>query len=487
MGLLLSMNQKPIIFMSENGNNFMTKKSLILIGVVLVIIVIIGFVFFSVYKPTNTTGGGTGGTNFLSTLFPFGKSSTTTPNGTPPVDVSGYTPPATTGIQKQLLTKVSSMPVAGYTVFMKERFKDVVVEPAPTPPTETPAVTTPETNSPTSTTPTNTKKTTPTKTPIPTAPATEFAPALRYVDRGTGNIYQTFADKIDERNFTTTMVPQVHDAYFGDNGNSVVMRYLQPDESTIESFVGAIPKEILGQDTSSSNEVKGSFLPENITDLSFSPDNLSIFYLFNNEDSTVGVIASSYGDKKNQTFSSSFNEWLSQWPNARMITLTTKPSYGVPGFMFSIDPSSKKMNKILSNINGLTTLTSPSGKLVLYNNNNLSLRIYNTDTKDSVSIGIKTMPEKCVWDKASVVLYCAVPNYINGTNYPDTWYQGEVSFSDQIWKVDTENGNATMLADPTAFIGGEEIDGIKLSLDEGENYLFFVNKKDSYLWELQLK
>ena len=35
--------------------------------------------------------------------------------------------------------------------------------------------------------------------------------------------------------------------------------------------------------------------------------------------------------------------------------------------------------------------------------------------------------------------------------------------------------------------GTEDIDAIKLTIDEGENYLFFVNKKDSYLWELDLK
>ena len=44
-----------------------------------------------------------------------------------------------------------------------------------------------------------------------------------------------------------------------------------------------------------------------------------------------------------------------------------------------------------------------------------------------------------------------------------------------------------MLIDPMTVLGGEEIDGIKLATDEGENYLFFVNKKDSYLWEFNLK
>jgi hypothetical protein len=43
-----------------------------------------------------------------------------------------------------------------------------------------------------------------------------------------------------------------------------------------------------------------------------------------------------------------------------------------------------------------------------------------------------------------------------------------------------------MISDP-AVDGGQEVDGTKLALDVGANYLFFVNKKDSFLWKLDLK
>lgn len=464
----------------------MSKRNIILISIFLVIIVIVVFVFMSLAQPaSNTTGGTTGGTNFLSNLFPFGKSTTTnTNNGTPPVNVSGYVPPTSAGIPKQLLTRVSSMPIAGYEVFMKQRYINVPVATAPPAPT-TPDITTE--GDTTSTATTTTAPTTPSLPVTPTPPATEFAPALRYVERATGNIYQTFADNINEVKFTTTVIPQVYDAYLGNAGQSVVMRYLKEDGNTIETFAGSLPKEVLGQDSSVSNEVTGAFLPENITSISLSPDSSSMFYLFDDGETATGVTATPSGDKKNQIFSSPFTEWLTQWPNNRMITLTTKPSSGVPGYMYSLDPSLKKMNNVLSGVPGLTTLTSPSGKLILYNDNSLSLRIYNTDTESSTSIGIKTLPEKCVWGIDSNTLYCSVPKYIAGSNYPDTWYQGEISFSDDIWKINVSNGDATDIADPTAFTNGEEIDGIKLSLDTAGNYLFLVNKKDSYLWELKLQ
>ena len=265
------------------------------------------------------------------------------------------------------------------------------------------------------------------------------------------------------------------------------MRYLKTDGKTIETFVGSLPKEYLGADTTPDNEIKGSFLPEDIKDVSISLDASSIFYLFNIGDNTVGTTLNLSNNKKAQIFDSPFTEWSSWWPNNKMITLTTKPSSGVPGYMYAIDLNSKNLSKIFGGINGFTTLASPSGKLVLYGNNNLSLSVYHTDTNVPNLLGVRTLPEKCVWGKKNNVVYCAVPKIIDVGQYPDAWYQGEVSFGDRFWKIDIEDGNATMVADPTTINAREEIDGIKLALDEGENYLFFINKKDSFLWELELK
>jgi len=368
---------------------------------------------------------------------------------------------------------------------MKERFVELpLVIPALPPIPELNAVPPKESTPSTSSGPSAKSKT---KVVKPTPPPTEFIPTLRYVDKATGKIYETFADEISESQFTTTVIPKVYDAYFSGKGNTVLMRYLNDDGQTIETFIGSLPKEILGEDSTSDTEIKGSFLPENISNISISRDTTKLFYLFNlgNNDSSIGITAAAAGDKKIQVFSSPFTEWLSDWSNNKMITLTTKPSAGIPGYMYSIDPDKKNLNKILGDINGLTTLLSPNGKLVLYSSNNLSLNVYNIDTKQSSETGITTLPEKCVWNKNSDAVYCATPIFIEKTGYPDVWYQGAVSFNDQIWKINIADNSTELISDLTS--GGEDIDGIKLALDEGENYLFFVNKKNSYLWELRLK
>lgn len=448
----------------------MSKRNLVLLIIVLVAIgiVVFGFLYS---RPATTPGVDSEGTNFLSRFNPFRKSGTVPSGNTPSGnDISEPVPDTTVGgIPAVKLKKVSGMPVAGFGLFAKERLKEI---PIPTTSETVPSIPAPTTKSKTK----------------PTPPPTEFMTAVRYVERAQGIIHQTFLDKIEEREFSTTVIPKVYEAYLGNKAKSVIMRHLKGDDKTIETFTGVLPKELLGGDTTLNNEISGSFLPDNITDISLSPDTTKIFYLFKTGDVVVGTTLNLLDNKKTQIFDSPFTEWLSSWPNSNMITLTNKPSFNMPGYMYILNPSTKSLNRTLSGINGLTTLTSPDGKLILYSDNNLSLSVYHTNTKNSDLLGIRTLPEKCVWGKANAVVYCAVPSFIDNPGlYPDSWYQGEVSFNDQIWKIDITNGNTTMISDPATVLGGGDIDGIKLALDDGEKYLLFINKKDSYLWQLELK
>jgi len=419
----------------------MSKRNLVLFIIVLVIIIIIAFAFFYFYQPKSETGVVSETINFLADFLPFGKSKTDNTDTSTPTDISGYVPTEEV-VDNTGLKKISSFPIAGYGVFSKERYKE--------------------------------------------DGGTEFAPALRYVDRATGNIYQTFADQIDERKFSSTIIPKVYEAFFGNETESVVMRYLKSNNKIIETYLGTLPKEYLGADLAGTNQLTGSFLPENISDMSISSDGSSIFYLFDVGENSIGITLNLTTNEKSQVFDSPFTEWLSFYLSSEMITLTTKPSATVPGYMYSINPNKKDLTKILGGINGLTTLTSPNGELVLYADNNLSLNIFNIGTGETDSVSINTLPEKCVWNTTSDAVYCAVPKFINQVQYPDSWYQGEISFSDEIWKININSGNSIKITDPTAVANGEEVDAIKLNLDKEQNYLFFVNKKDSYLWELKL-
>src|SRR3990167_302132 len=152
----------------------MSKRNLILITIILTVMVAGAFVFFYFYQPKDQKVDDTEDTNFFANFLPFGKSKTTTPSGTTtPADISGFEPAPEEEIQNVNLKKVSGFPVAGLGVFMKERYKEISEEEGNlTPPAKGDSW-----------------------------GLTEFVPMLRYIDKATGNIYQTFADKIDERKF----------------------------------------------------------------------------------------------------------------------------------------------------------------------------------------------------------------------------------------------------------------------------------------------
>ena len=108
----------------------MTKRKIILIGIVVGGLAILALVFMYFYKPATQGGGASTGTNFLSNFFPFGKTNTNTGTSTnTPANISGYVAPTNGATTQEKLTKVSSMPIAGYGVFMKERYKDVLLPP----------------------------------------------------------------------------------------------------------------------------------------------------------------------------------------------------------------------------------------------------------------------------------------------------------------------------------------------------------------------
>ena len=134
----------------------------------------------------------------------------------------------------------------------------------------------------------------------------------------------------------------------------------------------------------------------------------------------------------------------------------------------------------MGSILGLTTLSGPEGRFVLYSRStsqDFVLGLYNIPEKTSVDLGINTLPEKCVWSLLQTeIVYCAVPNFIEPQTYPDSWYQGVTTFSDEIWRINLESKVFDLLTTPLRD-GGEEVDAINLILDEKEEYLLASSTK----------
>ena len=79
-----------------------------------------------------------------------------------------------------------------------------------------------------------------------------------------------------------------------------------------------------------------------------------------------------------------------------------------------------------------------------------------------------------------------MPRSVDNGEYPDSWYQGVVSFNDKIWKVDINTNSSELIFDFQTE-SGKDFDVIEPFLSDDDEYLFFINKKDLSFWSLSLK
>jgi hypothetical protein len=289
-----------------------------------------------------------------------------------------------------------------------------------------------------------------------------------------GHMYKMFLDTKIQEKISNSTIPSIYEAFFNYSGNTIIYRYLS-QENIINSFMASL------------GSPKGEFLPQNISDLSISTDGTKYFYLTENNNEVTGVVGSFGNTAKNYVFNSPFTEWLSQRTNNQEVFLTTKASYSVDGSIFSLNTNNKTLTKILGGVPGLTTLVSPGGSSVLYSTSaeaGPKLGIFNTIKHMSKDLDSYGLPEKCVWSNDNINVYCGIPSLITGNQYPDSWYQGLISFDDYFVKINTITGDRITIANST-----EEtpIDGTHLFLSDKEDLLFFINKKDYTLWSLNIK
>lgn len=326
--------------------------------------------------------------------------------------------------------------------------------------------------------------------------------AVRFVERATGNIFETAMEDMRKDRISNALIPRTQEALFGNSGKFLVYRYIKEGGSSIVSFVRNVPnpdKSVVANANSktTTNPIDGTFLMEDIPNVFVSSDTKNMFYLtktsdFQQDFQTRQAAGSVFNFEKNtslKVFQSPFTGWLPVYFDGKTVLLQTKASQNVPGFLYSVSTPNWELQKIIGGIKGLTALPSPDAQKILYSESNrggLVLNIYDRKEKKTLTLSLQTLPEKCVWGADGAVVYCAAPDYIPSAEYPDAWYQGSVSFSDTVWKIDPKTGTMSALFFPESFVL-QRMDMQNLALSPNKDFLFFINKIDSTLWGYDLK
>ena len=315
-------------------------------------------------------------------------------------------------------------------------------------------------------------------------PEIKLISSLRFVGLGDGHLYESDQSISEIKKITNTTIAGLGESLLGFN-DSVIFRFAK--DQSIQTFSAKLTEEVGGL-----RDLDGSFLPSNIGAVALSPDKKNIFYtapapLAGGVTGSVGFTMRLADNQKTQVFDSAFSEWLASFVGDN-VYLQTKPSFSFGGYLYSLDLNTEVLSKVLGNILGLTALVSPAEKYILLSNstnNSFGTQLYNTKERSFIDLGLKTLPEKCIFNKFGSALYCAVPKQVPAEEYPDSWYQGVVSFDDNIWKINLETLSTTLINEPVKEIN-KDVDAINLSVDSNEKNLIFTNKKDGRLFLLKI-
>lgn len=320
-----------------------------------------------------------------------------------------------------------------------------------------------------------------------TAPEKETVEIVRFVDRGTGYIFDK-AIRPDEplERVTSSQVARVYEAYFDNTKNSVLMRYLKDDQ--VENVVGTIKKpEIISENSRNHSTLDVKLLSNKISFVSLIGTGQKAFYLSKESSGIDGVVYDFKTGSTKKIWDSKFTDWLPQAINENLISLTTRASGRYPGNAYLLDVKNNSLRNIISNTNGLTTNVSPDGKMVIYSsyeNGSLKTLLLNIATGQISDFAPTTLPEKCIWTTDSKTIFCGGPTNTPLGAYPDDWYKGEVLFSDVLWKIDAVTNTSKIILDGAKI--QTQIDVISPMINEKQDFFIFINKHDMNLYGVDL-
>lgn len=298
---------------------------------------------------------------------------------------------------------------------------------------------------------------------------------VRFVERQSGNVYSYLASSKTQTRTNNKTIPGIQSASWLPDGSFAFVRYLSgADFSTINTY--ALPASGTG----------GFFLNQNISDLSVS--STSVLTLASGVSGSVASLSKTDGTGSLPIFTTPLSSLRVSLAGKGQYLAYTKPSASLPGSAFIVDGAGR-FSRVAGPLDGLIALPSPSGQWVLITytqNSSLRMRLINTATDETMSLPVATLADKCVWAANDSALYCGVPvNPPLSSAYPDDWYQGALSFSDRLWKINVTGRYAELILDFEKETG-TALDAESLAVNGTNSLLVFLDKNTGSLWGFSL-
>jgi hypothetical protein len=299
--------------------------------------------------------------------------------------------------------------------------------------------------------------------------ATASSTAVVYVaEAGTGHIYTIDPLTGTEERISNITVPAAVHAVFSSDKSFVVVR--TADNSGTLTVI-SLPRE---------DQVLDSYSIAADTFSYTLTDNNILLYAEQNNSSVVAYSYDLNEKVKTSFFTLPFRDASIIWGSDVSDTHLAYPktSSQLEGYLYRIK------NNVLSRlpISGFGLSAVSNGETIIFTNranDTYQTTQYDIASKANSRLPYAFLPEKCTL--VTKGLLCGLSSEAYTEQSPDTWYSGEVTYSDTLWYIDTVSGESSSVIDLESE-SGRQLDVTSLQVEPGTSTAFFVNKSDQALW-----
>ena len=300
-----------------------------------------------------------------------------------------------------------------------------------------------------------------------------------YYLKSNGNVW--------ENNFDGSDPVQISDS----NLENLVKVIWSPDKSNV---ITIFQDNLENVSKYSYNYTTSKAIPLNkyINYIAWSPDSKKNAYQYQNDftdDNNIST-ANPDGTKYSILMNTRMKNMIVEWPQGTDVFLREKPSGLAQSSLYSLNTITKSFNKIIADVYGFSVKWSQKGEKILYSatnekGKNIGIFIADRNGANKKALDISTLAEKCAWSQDVRYIYCAIAKNINDAKtLPDDFYKGTFVGDDEFYKINTETGEKTNILE------GETInntyDVSELFLAPEENYLLFIDRKNGWLYSIEL-
>lgn len=297
-------------------------------------------------------------------------------------------------------------------------------------------------------------------------------PTVYYISAGTGHIFSINLETGEEKRVSGTTIPSTESGVITPDGQYAL----------VQSGFGSIKQAVVGMISADEDQLVDEVSLENI--YSFAETASGTFLIARKSGNSVE--ASHYrpvSGEEIDLFSVPFGEVVIDWGRQASDNhyIYPKPNSLLEGYLY------KGSNKGVARLplDGFGFSSRGNNDYVIGSvqaNNKYSTKILNISESFVSNYKMDVIPDKCVSLSTKPSFICGIsdsPRYSQQT--PDDWYQGAVSYNDDLLEINLKDGSNSYILDIQEE-SGRILDITNLAVNSDDSRLYFINKNDGTLW-----